>query len=127
MQRDRVAFFAVGGVLVDPDRRRVDHLDIAVIGFGNSRQKAIPHPRPSPSVEAVHAGRVRTVAIGNVRPGRSRPQPPEDPVQNPTVVDARHPTRLVGQQRRNHRPFEIRQIETSHSSLHRWKIESPIP
>jgi hypothetical protein len=33
MQRDRVAFFAVGGVLMDPDRRRIDHLDIAVIGL----------------------------------------------------------------------------------------------
>jgi hypothetical protein len=33
MQRDRVCFFAVGRVLVHPNGRRIDHLDIAVVSL----------------------------------------------------------------------------------------------
>jgi hypothetical protein len=33
MQRDRVSFFAIGGVLMDPDGRRVDHLDVTIVSL----------------------------------------------------------------------------------------------
>jgi hypothetical protein len=33
MQRDRMAFFSVGGMLMNPDRGGVDHLDIAIVSL----------------------------------------------------------------------------------------------
>src|ERR1700742_5359116 len=67
---------------------------------------------------------MRAIALRDVRPRRSRAQPPEYPVQNPPVIDTRHPARLVRQQRLYHRPLEVRQIETSHPNLQSWKFES---
>jgi hypothetical protein len=45
-------------------------------------------------------------------------------IQNPPIVHPRNPANLVRQQRGYHRPLEIRQIETSHPTLHRCKVES---
>jgi hypothetical protein len=83
-------------MLMNPDRRRVDHLDVAVVSLGNRVQKPVPNARLAPAVEAVHAGRVRAVAGGDVSPGRARAQPPEDPVQHAPVIDARNPRGLFG-------------------------------
>jgi hypothetical protein len=55
MQRDRTVFLAIGGVLVNPDRGAVDHLDVAVISLCNGLKKPGPHAL-APAVEAVHAG-----------------------------------------------------------------------
>src|ERR1700709_2118432 len=71
----------------------------------------------TPSVEAVHTGRVRPVARRNVRPRRTGSQPPEYPVQNPPVINPGHSANLRRQQRLNHRPLEIRQIKACHQLL----------
>lgn len=51
-----------------------------------------------------------------VRPRDHRPKPPENPVQHPPVIDPRHPANLRRRPRLDHRPLEIRQIETRHPS-----------
>jgi len=73
--------------------------------------------RLAPPVETVHTGRVRAIALGNIGPGRARPKPPENPVQNTAIINAGNAARLVRQQRLDHSPLEIRQIKTSHSNL----------
>src|SRR5690606_26123803 len=77
--------------------------------------------RPAPPVEAVDAGRVRAVARRNVGPGCARTQPPEDTIQHPSIINARHPANLRRQQRLDHRPLEIRQIKTSHHKPPCWR------
>jgi hypothetical protein len=114
MQPDRVVFLAIGGVLVDADRGAVDHLHIAIVSLGNSVKKHAPDARLAPPVEPVHAGRMRPIARRNISPRRPRPEPPENPVQHPTVIHPRHAPRLLRQQGLDHRPFEIRQIKPSH-------------
>ena len=61
--------------------------------------------------EPVVAGRVGSVAARKIRQGR-RPgtKDPENPIQNPTVIDTRHTTRLLRKDRLNHPPLENRQI-----------------
>ena len=49
-------------------------------------------PRLAPSVEAVHAGRVRAVARRNVGPRRPGAEPPEDAVEHAAIIDASHAT-----------------------------------
>ena len=46
-----------------------------------------------------------------------RAQPPEDAVQNTTVIDPRHAAHLCRQKWLDHRPLEIRQIKASHLNL----------
>ena len=79
-------FLTVGGVLMHPDRRGGDHLDIAVVSSGDALQKPIPDAGFAPAVEAVRAGGVRAIARRNVRPGRARPKPPEDAVEDLPVI-----------------------------------------
>ena len=33
MQRDRIVFLTIGGMLVHPDRGAIDHLDVAIISL----------------------------------------------------------------------------------------------
>jgi hypothetical protein len=110
-------FLAVGGMLMDADRRGVDHLHIAVVSCGNTLQKPIPDAGFAPAVEAVHAGGIRAIARRNVRPRRACPKSPEDAVENLPVVRAFNAPHVVGQQRFNHRPLKIRQIKASHAKL----------
>ena len=62
MQSDRPSFFGVAAMLVHSDRGTVDHLDIALI----SLRYRLQYPRPvtclAPAVDAVHTGRMRSVA-----------------------------------------------------------------
>lgn len=93
----------------------VYHLDVAVMGDGNCIHHPVPHARLSPSHEAVVAGGARAIAVGQVAPWRSRSQNPEDAVQHAAVIDTRHTSRLVGQQRLDHTPLEIGQIISAHA------------
>ena len=102
--------FDVGRMLMHADRGGVDHLQIAVVGLRDRLEDPVPDAVLAPSDEAVVAGRRRTVALGNVGPGRARPQPPVDAVQHPPVIGPRHAARLVRQQRLDDRPFEIGQF-----------------
>jgi hypothetical protein len=51
-----------GGMLMHPHARRVDHLQVAVVGLRRGLQQPVPDARPASAVEEVDAGRVRAVA-----------------------------------------------------------------
>jgi hypothetical protein len=53
-------------MLMDADRRGVDHLQIAVVRLGYRVENATPHAELPPSNKAVVAGGVRAVALRNV-------------------------------------------------------------
>lgn len=76
-------FFCVGSVLVDADRREVDHLDIALISCGYRARSSRPIACFAPAVEAVYESRVRARARRNICPRRTRAQPPGCPDQCP--------------------------------------------
>lgn len=100
-------------MLVNPNTRTVDHLQLAVVGPGHSFQQAIPNAGSPPSHEPVVAGGVRTIALRHIRPGTACAETPENTVDDPPIVHPRHAPALVGQQRLNHRPLEIRQIKAA--------------
>lgn len=74
------------------------------------RRPAGLFPQLAPAHEAVAAGRRRPVSLRNISPGRTRSQPPADAVQHPAIIGPRHAAWLVRQQRRDDRPFKIRQL-----------------
>src|SRR5215207_3893752 len=108
--------FDVAAMLMNADRGRVDHLQIAVIGLRHRLEDAVPNADPRPAAEAVGAGRRRAVALGNVGPGRAGPEPPIDAVQHLPVVRPRHAARLVRQQRLDDRPLKVGQLVTTRSA-----------
>ena len=75
----------------------------------------VPHARFPPSHEAVVAGGARAVALGQVAPWCTGSQHPEDAVQRAAVINARHASRLVGQERLDHAPLEVGQIVSAHA------------
>lgn len=95
----------------------VDHLDVAVMRGSNRIHDAIPYPGLCPTPEAVVAGCMGTITLGQVGPGGATAQHPENAVQNPSVIHPRNTPGLPGQNRLDHRPFEIAQIVTCHPNL----------
>lgn len=85
------------------------------MGGGDGPHHPIPHARFPPSYKAVVAGGARTIALGQIAPRRTGSQHPEDAVQHPAVIDARHASGLVGQQRLDHAPFEVSQVIAAHA------------
>ena len=66
--------------------------------------------------------------LGHSPPRRPRPQHPEDPVQNPPVIDPWNPALLVGQQRRDHTLLKIPQlVPDHHQAAPVGKLESHLP
>jgi hypothetical protein len=102
--------------VIGPPRERtrhgIDHLLWAVGGMlmhvGTNRPAGIAGIKSnrSPSLEAVDAGRARTVALENVYPRRAGPRPPEVAVRNPAFVEPRRPCAACSATAADHRPFE---------------------
>ena len=102
----------------------VGHLDIAFMGLNNRVHEAIPDPCLSPSVEAIVGRGRQAVAPGEIRPGNSRAQHPEDAVEHTPIIDARPAARLIEKKQKDHTPFEIAQFVTSHLKTPFWEFES---
>jgi hypothetical protein len=100
-------------MLVDPNARAVDHLQFAIVGFGNFFQQVVPDAGPPPAHKAVVAGGMRAIALRNVRPGAARPKAPQNAVDHPPVINPRHAPALVRQQRLDHGPLEICQVKAA--------------
>jgi len=109
---------------MDPHARRVDHLHLAVVRGDHRVHEPVPYACFAPAVEAVVDRRRRSVALGDVRPGRARAQDPENPVQNSPVIDAGNAARLVWQHRLDRLPLEIRQIVARHDPSPFRELES---
>jgi hypothetical protein len=95
-------------MLMNADRRRVDDLQIAIVSLRHRFKDLIPDAELPPSHEAVITGGRGTMALGNVGPGRARPQPPINAVQNPPIIHTCHAARLVRQKRLDDRPLKVR-------------------
>ena len=65
----------------------------------------------------------RAIALGEIRPGNARTQHPEDDVKRTPIIDARIAARLVGKKRKDHLPFEIALLITSHLKTPFWEFE----
>src|SRR3546814_8424702 len=74
-------------------------LDGAVVGGSDGVHQVVPYACLPPSGEAVVTGGTWAIALRQVAPRRTGTQHPEDAVQHAPIIDARHPSRLVGQQR----------------------------
>ena len=94
----RTPLFDIAAVLVDADRGRVNHLQVAVVILRYRREDPVPHADLCQASEAVGAGRCRPVVLGDVGPGRTGPDTPIDAVQDLTVIDGT-PRGLFGSSR----------------------------
>ena len=99
------------------NRRAVDHLDVTVVSGSNGIHHTVPDPGFPPSHEAVVTGGAWAIAVRQVSPRRTRSQHPEDAVQHAAVIDAWNASRLVGQKRFDHTPFEVGQIISAQSLI----------
>ena len=107
--------FCRRGLLVSPNGGAVDHLDVAFVRGGDRIHQPVPNTRLSPSHEAIVAGGARAIALRQVAPRCTRAQHPEDAADHPAVIDARHASRLVGQERLDHAPLEVGQVVSAHA------------
>lgn len=112
---DLRAPFCRRGPLMGANGGTVDHLDLAVVRCADGVHQPIPHAHLPPSIEAVVAGGARAVALRQVAPGRTGAQHPENAVQRAAVIDARHASRSVRQERLDHAPLEVGQVISAHA------------
>jgi hypothetical protein len=94
-------------MLVDPDNRRIKHLDTSFAGISHGVQDAIPDASLSPSIEAVVAGRVGAEVPRQITPRCTGTQDPEDAIQDPPIINPRHTTGFVRKHGLNGVPFAV--------------------
>jgi hypothetical protein len=102
--------FDVAAMLMHADRGGVYYLQIAVISLRHRLENPVPHTDLGPASEPVGAGRGWAIALWDVSPGRARPKPPVDAVQDFPVICPGHTSWLVRQQRLDDRPLEVGQF-----------------
>ncbi len=107
--------FCRRGLLVGANGRAVDHLYIAIVGGGEDVHHPVPDARLSPSSDAIVAGGARTISFRQVAPRRTGPKHPKNTVQHAAIINTGHASRLIGQQRLDHAPFEVGQIVSAHA------------
>jgi hypothetical protein len=93
----------------------VDHLDVAVVGSGDGVHHLIPYTCFPPPHKAIVTGGAWPVAFGQIAPRRTGPQHPEDAVQHAPVIDTRHASWFVGQERFDYTPLKIGQVISAHT------------
>lgn len=71
------------------------------------------------SDKVVVAGGACAVSLWQIAPWRTGSQHPEEAAEHPPVIDARHSSRLVGQLRLDHDPFEIGPMISGHAEANR--------
>src|SRR4051794_31746978 len=103
-------------MLMHADNGGVDHLDSGIISRGKCVYDAAPDTSPPPANEAVVARSVWTKRLGQITPGCSGSQDPEDAIENTTVVYSRNAARLARQHRPDGDPFIIGEFVAHDSS-----------
>src|SRR5262245_13124168 len=98
------------------DNGCVDHLHGCIMRGGQRVHDPAPDASPTPANETVVAGGVWAKAVGQVAPGCSRSQDPENTVDNTTVVRPWHAARLVRQHRLDGRPLVVGEF-IAHDSI----------
>lgn len=92
------------------DDGTVDQVQRPRRALRQSLEDAKPDAAFRPSVVAVVDRRARTIALWQIAPRRAGPEYVEDAAEDAPVVNPRDTPRLVRKERRDHRPFRIRQI-----------------
>ncbi len=83
-------------MLVDTDAGGIDHHDIPLESCGNSRRKPVLDAGFPPANEPIVAGRRRSIALGDLGPGRTCSKTPENAVGHSPVIDPGTPRGLFG-------------------------------
>src|SRR5215471_10142775 len=109
---------------MNPHRRRIDHLNLAIVGLGNGVHQLIPNARFAPAIEAVVAGRVRAVALGQVAPWRTRAQNPEDAIEHLPVTFRPDAPAIAWKKWLYHTPLEVREVVAHDSPPPDRELES---
>lgn len=81
--------------MMNPHAGAVDHPRITLVSCYDRVHYRVAHISLGQPAEPVVAGRMVPVAIRNVRPWRAVAQNPEDAIENQTIIDTRHTTRLL--------------------------------
>jgi hypothetical protein len=102
-------------VLMYAANRCVDHLDGAVVGFREGLHDRVPDASHPPTSKPVVASRVRPKILRQIASWRSRPQYPEDAVEDPPVVHPWHAARLIRKERPDGSPLIVREFISHHS------------
>lgn len=89
-------------------------------GMHNPLEHAVVDPALKPSM----TGLVRGIAIGQILPGRARPQDPQNPVQDIAGIAPRTPPLVAAEaglreQRRERRPLRVSQVHAVEYDGHR--------
>lgn len=111
-------------VLMYADNGSVDHLDGAVMGFREGLHDRVPDASHPPTNKPVVASRVRPKGLRQIAQWCSRPQYPEDAVEDTPVVDPRHAARLVGKERPDGSPLKVREFVSHDSRPRLGSLES---
>lgn len=84
------------------------------------REELRPEPRPSPAVETAGHGTPRTVPLGQIPPGNSGAQYPENAIEDASVIDGRSAGLrfLWREPRLEPLPLRIRQVSSVHTRQH---------
>lgn len=90
-------------------------MEVAIMCGRNGVHHPIPDPSLAPSHEAIVASGARAIEFRQVAPWRTGSQHPEDPVQHPAIVNARHATRFVGEKRLDNESVEVSQVISAHA------------
>jgi len=106
-------------VLMYADNGGVDHLDGAIMGFGEGLHDQVPDASHPLTNEPVVLGRIGPKALWQIAPWCSRPLYPEDAVEDTPVIDPRHAARLVRKERPDGSPLKVREF-VSHDSRSRF-------
>ena len=115
----RYASSRATAVLIDTDNGSVDHLDGAVMGFGEGLHYQVPDASHPPTNEPVVAGRRWPIAFGYLRPWRAGAKTPENAVQDPPIIDPGNTARLVRKERPDSSPLKVSEF-VSHDSRPRF-------
>ena len=86
-------------MLMHADNRGVDHLDNGIMSSGKRIYDPTPDISPPPAYEALVASSVWTKRLGQITPGCSGSEDPEDAIEDTAAVNPRNAPRLVGQHR----------------------------
>ena len=70
------------------DNGGIDHLDSGIMGAGKCIDDAAPDTSPPPVDEAIVVSGVWAKRLGQITPGRSGTQDPEDAIEDTAVVNS---------------------------------------
>jgi hypothetical protein len=108
-------------MLVRPNNRPIHEVHVPIeVARGirlllDGREDPIPDPGQAPAAEAAVHGGPPAIPLGQITPRGTRPELPQDPVQNPPMVLGRSPAGglLRRQQRRQPGPVALGELMAS--------------